>query len=111
MNLSLVNWTNESINLTSKFINDLASGTLRCPFEPTFSPDYNILIIFNFVASLLLFLEMRYEFQTKIGMSKARAVRNSKLLILMAAVFNTIWVLNQFLLLPLFQYLRVVYGL
>lgn len=103
----LVNWTNESINLSLENL----SGRL-CPFEATASFNYSGHIIINFLAFIWLFAEMRYNFQRNIlKISPKRAVMNNKFLIVMMSVYNTIFLLNQFLLIPLFNYLRGFYGL
>lgn len=81
-----------------------------CPFEPEVSLNYNFHIILNFVLTLFLFLDVRYSIQDRF-FSHKRAVRNQKLLLVMLAVYNTIFLLNQFVLIPIFEYLRMVYGI
>lgn len=94
-NFSNISWDNLSSNI--------------CPFEAVAMPDYNLFIIFNFVMTMFLFIEMRYKVQERFFSAK-RSVRNTKLAIVMMSVFNTVFVLNQFLLVPLFNYLRLLYG-
>lgn len=103
MNLTILpfNFTNVSL--------DALSSNIICPFEAVAMPDYNLFIIFNFIMTMFLFLEMRYNIQARFFSAK-RSVRNTKLAIVVMSVFNTVFVLNQFLLVPLFNFLRVFYG-
>ncbi len=107
MNLSGVpiNWVNKSLNTSW----DALSSNLKCPFDAVASLDYNTHIVLNFIMWLALFLDIRYKIQIRSGISKERAKKNDKLIVIMMAVYNTIFLLNQFLLIPLFNYMRVLY--